>query len=117
MKQKQLLKVVGTVVSGVDGGRLETKTGRGIIALKRGQTLIEFATEFLRERGVLRCTLNQRADHSWSTTPIMFVAQDPKLVITFVFTQFNLDEIGFYGKDLTKAELMRDFKFLKRVLK
>lgn len=117
MKEKQLLKVVGTVVTGVQGGRLESKVGRGIVQLARGKTVIEFATEFLAERGVVRCTLNQRAENTWTTTPIMFLLNDPKLVITYVFTQFPLSEIGYYGKDLTKIELVRDFKFLKRILK
>ena len=117
MKEKQLLKVVGTLVTGVAGGRLETTVGRGIVQLKRGQSLIDFATEFLKDRGVVRCTLNQRSEDTWTTTPIMFVVADPKLVITYVFTQFPLSEIGYFGKDLTKAELIRDFKFLKRILK
>lgn len=116
MKEKQLIKVVGTVVTGV-GGRLESKVGRGIVELKRGTTAIEYATEFLAERSVVRCTLNQRSENTWTTTPIMFLASDPKLVITYVFTQFPLSEIGYYGKDLSKAELVRDFKFLKRILK
>jgi hypothetical protein len=47
----------------------------------------------------------------------MFLTNEPKLVITYVFTQFPLSEIGYYGKDLSKAELVRDFKFLKRILK
>lgn len=116
MVEKQLIKVVGTVVTGVDG-KLESKTGRGIVQLKRDQSLIEYATEFLAERGVVRCTLNQRSDNTWTTTPIMILTSNPKLVITFVFTQFPLSEIGYYGKDLTKVELVRDFKFLKRILK
>jgi len=116
VKEKQLLKVVGTIVTGV-GGRLESKTARGIVELKRGTTLIDFATEFLGERGIVRCTLNQRSENTWTTTPIMILTADPKLVLTYVFTQFPLSEIGYYGKDLSKAELVRDFKFLKRILK
>lgn len=117
MKEKQLLKVVGTLVTGVQGGKLETTTGRGIVSLRRGQSLIDFATEFLADRGIIRCTLNQRAENTWTTTPIMFLVSDPKLVITYVFTQFPLSEIGYFGKDLSKKELVRDFKFLKRILK
>lgn len=117
MKEKQLIKVVGTLVTGVAGGRLDTTMGRGIVQLPRGTSVIEYITEFLKERGVVRCTLNQRSENTWTTTPIMFLATDPKLVITYVFTQFPLSEIGYYGKDLAKAELIRDFKFLKRVLK
>ena len=116
-REKQLMKVVGTLVTGVSGGRLVTTHGRGIVPLKRNETIIDFASAFLQERGVVRCTLNQRDESTWSTTPIMFLLADPKLVITYVFTQFPLSEIGFYGKDLTKPELLRDFKFLKKVLK
>lgn len=115
-KEKQLIKVVGTLITGVSGGRLETIVGRGIIQPKRGVQILEFATEFLQDRGVVHCTLNQRADHTWTTTPIMFLAAEPKVVITYVFTQFPLSEIGFYGKDLSKTELVRDFAFLKKIL-
>ena len=117
MKEKQLVKVVGTVITGVDGGRLETTMGRGIVALKRGQTTIDFAREFLAERGITTFTLNQRGDNTWAMSPAMFLVQSPKLVLTYTFTQFPLSEIGYYGKDLSKAEIVRDFKFLKRILK
>lgn len=117
MKEKQLIKIVGTVITGVDGGRLETTMGRGIVQLKRGDTIQNFVREFLAERGIIQYTLHQRGENSWAMSPAMFLLQNPKLVITFVFTLFPLSEIGYYGKDLTKAELVRDFKFLKRVLK
>jgi len=116
-KEKQLLKVVGTLITGVNGGRLETTVGRGIVPLKRGVSPVEFIREFLRERGVIACTINQRGDNTWSTTPIMFLVSEPKIVISYVFTQFPLSEINYYGKDLSKAELLRDFKFLKKILK
>lgn len=114
--ERQLVKVVGTIVSGVSGGRLETSTGRGIVQMKRGVSLVEYAKQFLLDRGVIHCTLNQRGVNTWSTVPIMFLMSEPKLVITFVFTQFPLSEIGYHGKDMTKAEILRDFKFLKKVL-
>ena len=118
MKQeKQFIKVVGTVVTGNVGEKLETKIGRGIVQLKRGTQLIDYAKDFLAERGVIHCTLNQRGENTWSTVPIMFVVNNPMLVITYVFTQFPLSEIGYYGKDLTKVEMVRDFKFLKNVVK
>jgi len=115
-KEKQFVKVVGSVVTGVTGGRLETTTGRGIVSLNRGLTVVEFAKTFLTDRGVVHFTLNQRGESTWSTVPIMFLMSEPKLVISYVFTQFNLNEIGYYGKDLSKAEMVRDFKFLKKVL-
>ena len=115
--QTQLVKVVGTLVTGVSGARLSTTNARGIAVLKRSETLMEYAAKFLSDRGVLRCTMNQRADNSWSTTPMMFLTSEPKLVLSYVFTQFPIGEIGFYGKDLTKPELLRDFKFLKGLLK
>ena len=116
-KEKQLLKVVGTLITGVNGSRLETSVGRGIVSLGRGQTAVSFIHDFLRERGVVMCTINQRGDNTWSTTPIMFLMSEPKLVISYVFTQFSLSEINYYGKDLTKEELIRDFKILKKILK
>ena len=117
MKEKQLIKVVGTRITGVGGGKLATSMGRGIVQLKRGVTMLEFIKNFLAERHIVHCTLNQRSEDTWTTTPIMFVAEDPKIVISFVFTVFPISEIGYYGKDLSKAELVRDFKFLKGVLK
>ena len=116
-KEKQLIKVVGTRITGVGGGRLETIMGRGIVQLKRGTTMLEFIKKFLAERYVVHCTLNQRSEDTWTTTPIMFVVDDPKVVISFVFTVFPISEIGYYGKDLSKAELVRDFQFLKGILK
>lgn len=115
MSEKQLLKVVGTVVTDRNGA-LESTTGRGIVQLKRGDTIVEFMKRFLADRGIVRCTLNQRSANMWTTTPIMVLNEEPKIVITYVFTQFPLSEIGYYGKDLTKAEMVRDFKFLKRIL-
>lgn len=117
MKEKQLIKVVGTRITGVGGGRLETTMGRGIVQLKRGTPILEFIKAFLAERHIVHCTLNQRAENTWTTTPIMFLVEDPKVVISYVFTVFPLSEIGYYGKDLSKAELVRDFKFLKGILK
>jgi hypothetical protein len=117
IKEKQLIKVVGTIVTGVDGGRPESKTCRGIMLLKRGQAAEEFIAEFLSARGIVQCSLHQRGDNSWAMAPAMFLTQKPNFILTFVFTQFPLSEIGFYGKDLSKAELLRDFKFLKKVIK
>jgi hypothetical protein len=116
-KEKQLVKVVGTVITGVDGARLETKMGRGIVALKRGMSLEMFARQFLAERGIIQATLNARGEDCLAMSPAMFLTSEPKLVITYVFSQFPLSEIGYYGKDLSKIELFRDFKFLKKVLK
>jgi len=117
IKEKQLIKVVGTCITGVGGGRLETKIGRGIVQLKRGITILDFIKTFLAERHIIHCTLNQRSEDTWTTTPIMFVVEDPKIVISYVFTIFRLSEIGYFGKDLLKTELVRDFKFLKSILK
>jgi len=116
-KEKQLIKVVGTRITGVGGGRLETTMGRGIVQLKRGVTILEYIKAFLAERHIVHCTLNQRSEDTWTTTPIMFLADDPKVVLSYVFTQFPLSDIGYYGKDLSKTEMVRDFKFLKAILK
>lgn len=117
IKEKQLVKVVGTCITGVGAGRLDTTMGRGIIQLKRGITILELIKSFLAERHIVHCTLNQRSEDTWTTTPIMFVAEDPKIVLSYVFTVFPLSEIGYFGKDLSKTELIRDFKFLKGLLK
>lgn len=95
---------------------LASKTAKGIVVLKRGDTIVDFAKRFLADRNVTHFTLNQRADNSWSTVPIMFLAAEPKTILTYVFTQFPLSEFGYYAKDLSKEEMLRDFKFLKKVL-
>ena len=115
--KKQLIKVVGTVITGADGGRLETRMGRGITTLARGQTLLDYVKKFLSDRAVTTFTLNQRSANDWATSPMMYLNASPKLVITFSFTQFGIDEFSYYAKDLTKAEQARDFKLLKRYLK
>lgn len=116
MKQRQFIKVVGTSITGVDGGRLETTTARGITNLKRGQTLLDFVTDFLNLRFITSFQLNERHDGTWATAPMMFLNQEPKHVLTFSFKQFNQDELGFYAKDLTARELERDMKPLRKMI-
>lgn len=115
--KKHLVKVVGTIITGAGGGRLETRMGRGIVALEKGQTLIDFIKTFLSERSVISFTLNQRGEHEWATSPMMYLTSEPKLVITFNFIEFPTNELGYFAKDLSKAEQARDFKLLKRYLK
>ncbi len=114
--EKQLVKVVGTAISGAEGGRLSTQIGRGIVELK-DSSLTDFIANFLADRGIVQFTLNQRGENTWAMVPAMFLNENPRLVISYVFTQFPLSEIGFYGKDLTREELVRDFKFLEKILK
>lgn len=116
MKQRQLIKVVGTSITGVDGGRLETTTARGIVPLKRGQTLMDFIHHFLAVRGVTTYSLNQRGDGSWVTSPMMYLTESPKRVLTFHFLQFDLDDLGYHAKDLTASELERDMKPLMKLI-
>jgi hypothetical protein len=116
MKQRQFIKVVGSSITGVEGGRLETFTSKGITNLKRGQTLIDFVTAFLCNRGITSFQLNERHDGAWSTTPMMFLTQEPKQVLTFTFKQFDQDDLGFHAKDLTAKELERDMKPLSKLI-
>ena len=116
MKQRQFIKIVGTSITGVDGGRLETTSARGITNLKRGQTLLDFVTDFLMARGISSFQLNERHDGTWGTAPMMFLNQEPKQVLTFTFKQFNQDDLGFHAKDLTAVELERDIKPLRKML-
>jgi hypothetical protein len=113
-KEKQLIKVVAVLLTSKGGG-YETTVGRGIVPLKRGVLPPQFASAFLLDRGI-SCVLHHRGDNSWLTSP-MFLAGTSKQLVTYSFTQFSLSEIGYYGKDLSKDELVRDFKFLKKVLK
>lgn len=116
MKQRQLIKVVGTSITGMEGGRLESVTARGIALLKRGQNLMDFAQEFLSTRGITHYTLNQRGDGSWSTSPMMFLNEQPRRVLTFHFLQLDFDDLGYHAKDLTAKELERDIKPLQKLI-
>ena len=116
MKQRQLIKVVGTSVSGVDGGRMETVTSRGVCLLKRGQNLMDFVQDFLRERSITTYSLHQRGDGWWATAPMMFLNQEPKRVLTYQFHQFDFEDLGFHAKDLSAAELERDIKPLQKLI-
>lgn len=116
MKQRQFIKVVGSAITGVGGGRLETTTAKGIINLKRGQTLLDFVTLFLSERGITSFQLNERHDGTWATAPMMFLNHEPKQVLTFTFKQFDQDDLGFHAKDLDGYELGRDMKPLRKLV-
>jgi hypothetical protein len=116
MKQRQFIKVVGTSITGVDGGRLETTISKGIIHLKRGQTLVGFITLFLNERGITSFALHERGDGMLATAPMMFLNREPKRVITYTFKQFEQDELGYHAKDLTAEELARDMKPLTKLI-
>lgn len=116
MKQRQLIKVVGTSITGMDGGRMESTTARGITLLKRGQNLMDFVQEFLNGRGITTYSLHQRGDGVWATSPMMFLNQEPKRVLTFHFIQFDFDDLGFHAKDLNAKELERDLKPLQKLI-
>jgi hypothetical protein len=116
MKQRQLIKVVGTSITGMEGGRMETTTAKGIALLKRGQSLMDFAQEFLSARGITHYTLNQRGDGGWATSPMMFLNEEPRQVLTFHFLQFDLDDLGYHAKDLSAKELERDIKPLQKLI-
>jgi hypothetical protein len=116
MKDRQLVKVVATCISENEGSRLETETSRGIALLKRGQSILDFVTSFMEERGISHFTLNQRSEETWAASPVMFLGQDPKKVLLFSFTVFKTSELGFYAKDLSKEELERDLKQLRKVI-
>lgn len=114
MKQRQLIKVVAVSVTGIDGGRLVSTTGRGIVALRRGQTVLDFVTNFLGDRGITQFALHQRGESTWATSPIMFLDQEPKKVFTFTFITFPSSDLGFHAKDLAYHEIERDMKQLKK---
>lgn len=116
MKHRQFIKVVGTSITGMDGVRLESTIARGITLLKRGQNLMGFVEEFLSARGITTYSLHQRSTGVWATSPMMFLNQEPKRVLTFHFIQFDFDDLGFHAKDLTVAELERDIKPLQKLI-
>jgi len=116
MKQRQFLKVVGTSIIGFEGSRLQTTYGRGIIALKRGQSAVDWIRSFFEGRDITTFTLHEREGGNWVTAPMMFLNEEPKRVLSYSFTQFNQDELGFYAKDLSPAELERDIKPLRKII-
>lgn len=115
MKDKNLIKVIATSIAG-PSTKLETSVARGITALKRGQSILDFVTTFMKERDIVHFTLHQREEHSWATSPIMFLNQEPKLVLVFNFLEFPASDLGFYAKDLEPLELERDMKKLAKVI-
>jgi hypothetical protein len=114
MKPRQFVKVISTAITGVDGGKLDSVTARGIAHLKRGVTLLDYVTAFLDERGITAFQLHERADNTWATAPIMFMNQSPRLIINFTFCQFGQDEFGFCAKDLSTQEFDRDMQLLRK---
>ena len=94
MKQRQLIKVVGTSITGMEGGGMETSNARGVALLKGGRNLMDYVQTFLSDRGITHYTLNQRGDGSWATSPMMFLNEEPRRVLTFHFLQFDFDHLG-----------------------
>lgn len=112
MAEKQLLKVVATLTSLGAGAKVETSVARGIVGLKRGDSLAAFADRFLSERGFISWTLNERGAKQLAMPP-SFIELGPTrtLSIAFTFQQFDLSEVSYYAKDLSDAELLRDLKY------
>ena len=116
MKEKVLVKVVGTVISGSEGSRLSTSTARGISPLKRGQTMLDFISTFLKDRSITTYALHQRDEKMWVTSPIMSLNTEPRNIVTYSFMEFNLSELGYQAKDLAPHEFERDMKQLKKII-
>ena len=118
--EKQLIKVVGSKTQTMSNGKIETTIARGIAPLK--QDSLVFIAEFMKARGIDSFSLNQRGDlgEQWATNILSFLADDKKFVLTklaYHFTRFPLSDLGHFSKDLSKEELDRDFKTMKRILK
>lgn len=111
-KEKTLVKVVATVITGSTHSRMTTESARGILPLKRGQTMVDFISAFLAERGITTYSVHQRDEKSWATQPIMSLNTEPRTVVTYNFLEFGASDLGYYAKDLTKFELARDRKKL-----
>lgn len=106
MKEKNLVKVVASIVQDV-GGRTVSSTARGIVPLRRD--VAGFIADFLEERQVTTYSLHQRSEDTWATSPIT-MSDDPQVVMVYHFVLFPASEIGFNAKDLTAEELERDMK-------
>jgi hypothetical protein len=109
-KEKSLVKVVATIITGSVSSRMTTEVARGIQPLKRGQTMMDFISLFLKERGITTYGLHQRDEKSWATSPIMSLNEEPKKVVTYNFLEFGASDLGYYAKDLSVLELTRDRK-------
>jgi len=119
MKQdKKLIKVIATTVTGTwfSGKTNVTTTARGITALKRGQTLLEFIGTYMQDRNVVSYTLHDSGENTWSTNPISMPDQDSNVILTYHFIQFLSADLGYHAKDLNATELVRDLKQLKKTL-
>lgn len=117
-ENKNLVKVVATIItgSGSGRGRLKTVMARGIQPLKRGVPMFDFINEFMSGRGITTYTLHQRSEDTWATSPIMALNQEPKLVLTYHFVSFLSQDLPFHAKDLSDDELERDMKNLKKIV-
>jgi hypothetical protein len=100
----------------IEGGKLTSLTARGIEKLKVRETLTEYISKFMYERGAIEFTLNYRGDDCYTASPIVFESIEPNTLVSYTFLEFKLSDIAFHGKELSKAELIRDFKFLKKLL-
>ena len=116
MKDKTLVKVVGTIISGSEGSRLVTTLARGISPLKRGQTMLDFISTFLKDREITTYALHQREEKLWVTSPIMSLNVEPRTIVTYSFLEFSSSELGYQAKDLAPHELERDMKHLKKIV-
>lgn len=94
---------------------METTVARGIHLLGRGQDLRSFIFDFLTDRGIVQFSLHQRGD-GIATSPIMYLNQQPRMVVTFWFHEAPIDELGYHAKDLSPKERERDLKPLVRYL-
>jgi hypothetical protein len=108
MKSRHLVKVIVTSISGAVGSRLESKEGKGIALLKRGQSIDDFISDFMHTRGISSFNIYQRGDNSWSTSPAMMLDTPNRQVVTFNFTLFPEEDLAFYARDLSQEEIVRD---------
>lgn len=117
--KKQLVMVVAMSVP-QSAGR-QCKISRGIDTLSK-INITEYINTFLQERGIHEYSLHRRglSGVQWATNPMVVCDEnDPRTLslITYDFRQFPISDFDYFKRELSKEELDRDSKKLKRILK
>jgi hypothetical protein len=112
--KKQFVKVVAATLIESPLAGIHTTYARGIQPMDNQETILDFVVKFLAERE-LQGAIHQRGD-TVSVIPECDQSAGQRS-ITYHFTQFEADDLGFQAKDLTKEELDRDLKQLRRYIK
>lgn len=101
MIETKLIKVVATCTVN-NKNKLMSITARGITSHQE-LSIFDFIKKFAYQRNILTLVLYKRPLSGY----VLKYNKDT-VILTYTFIEFSKDELGFYAKDLTSAELERD---------